>query len=262
MTTASEQPTIAKEELTASSSRAHFLRGAAVAAAGLGLAPTIASAASLGSVPGAREMMSESVKTILDIAATAEALAVTAFYNVHVQVLKGKFNTHGLAIPNHVLVAVVRAILREEQDHYAFLVGAGGEPLYTSFSFPPDILTDGVAALQFVAKAETIFVAAYMAANREFANAGMATLAQYAYQIGGTEAEHRALARTALGDLPPNNKSFETNLYTHVKDAATELTKLGLFKQGVAYPGALAVDRILRTTVSKDVTAGVIQRKP
>jgi len=33
-------------------------------------------------------------------------------------------------------------------------------------------------------------------------------------------------------------------------------------KPGVAYPGAAAVDTLLATTVTKDVTAGVIQRHP
>lgn len=254
--------TLREDVFSTGASRAHFLRGAAVAAAAIGVAaPTLASAATRD-LAGARKGMPESVKSVLDIAATAEALAVTAFYHVHLQVLAGKFDTTGLKIANHVLVSVVRAILREEQDHYAFLVGAGAKPLLTSFTFPPDILTSGPAALQFVEQAETIFVAAYMAANREFADAGMATLAQYAYQIGGTEAEHRTLARAALGELPPNNKSFETNLYGRVKEAADALDKLGLLKPNTPYPGAMAVDRLLATTVSKDVTAGVIQRHP
>lgn len=247
--------------LASGASRASFLRGAAVAVAALGLAPGVASAATLGA-GHVRASMPASVKSTLDIAATAEALAVTAFYNVHTQVLAGKFNTNGLKVPNQVLISVVRAILREEQDHYAFLVGAGAKPLVTSFTFSPYILTTGTTALRFVEQAETIFIAAYMAANREFAAARMDTLAQYAYQIGGTECEHRALARVALGELPPNDKSFETNRYQTVKDVADTLAKLGLLTPNTPYPGAMAVDRLLATTVTKDVTAGVIQRKP
>ena len=246
--------------LSAPRSRAQVLAGAAAAAAGLGLAPTAVLASGRPHAAGAA--MPEPVQTVLNIAATAEALAVTAFYNVHQQVVRGLFNTAGIAVPVNVLVSVVRAILREEQDHYAFLVGAGGKPMLTSFTFPPAILTDAVAALHFVEQAETVFIAAYMAANREFASAGMGTLAQYAYQIGGTEAEHRVLARAALGDLPPNNKSFETNLYMRVSDAVTTLTNLGVLKPGTPYPGAAAVDRLLATTVTKDVTAGVTQRHP
>jgi hypothetical protein len=253
---------IQTDVLSTSSSRAHFLRGAAVAAASLGLAPTVASAAGVGSPPAPGRMMPETVKSILNIAATAEALAVTALYTVHQQVGRGQFNTTGLAVPNNVLISVVRAILRQEQDHLAFLMGAGGKPAVTSFTFPSAILTSGIAALKFLEQADTLFVGAYMAANREFAHAGMGALAQYAYQIGGTEAEHRVLARAALGELPPNNKSFETNMFHRVKDAANELASMGLLKPGVAYPGAMAVDHLLATTVTKDVTAGVTQRHP
>lgn len=263
MSTEHELPMV-EEIMSSARSRVHFLKGAAVAAASLGLAaPTVALAGGSpnGGMP-AGGLMTESTQTILNIAATAEALAVTAFYNVHVQVNRGMFSTAGVAIPVATLVSVVRAILREEQDHYSFLLGAGAKPLLTSFTFPPDILTSATAALNFVEQAETIFVAAYMAANREFASAGMAQLAQYAYQIGGTECEHRTLARAALGEMPPNNKSFETNLYGKVGDAAAALQKLGLLKPGTPYPGAAAVDRILATTATKDVTAGVIQRHP
>ena len=257
MSTHSQSPLV-KDLLSSSPSRAQLLAGAAAMAAGLGVAvPAVALA---GGTPGATAP--EPVQTVLNIAATAEALAVTAFYNVHQQVVRGKFDTNGIAVPVNVLVSVVRAILREEQDHYAFLLGAGAKPVLTSFTFPPAVLTSALAALHFVEQAETVFIAAYMAANREFASAGMSTLAQYAYQIGGTEAEHRALARAALGELPPNNKSFETNLYGRVSDAVTTLTKLGLLKPGTPYPGAAAVDNLLATTVTKDVTAGVIQRRP
>jgi hypothetical protein len=175
---------------------------------------------------------------------------------------QGKLNTAGIAVPVNALVSIVRAALREEQDHLAFLMGAGAKPLYTSFTFPSAIFTKATDTLTFFEAAETIFVAAYMAANREFAYAGHNNLAQYAYQIGAVEAEHRALMRAGLGQMPPNNKSFETNMFKRVSGAAAELGKLGIFKPGMTYPGAAAVDTILRTTVTKDVTAGVTQRKP
>jgi hypothetical protein len=246
--------------LDSSPSRKHFLTGAAVAAAA-GLLPGVTLASGLKGGRGKRRM-EESPATILNLAATAEAAAVTALYNVHVAVGHGKLNTSGIAVPVNTLVSVVRAALREEQDHLAFLMGAGAKPLYTSFTFPGAIFTRATETLTFFEAAETVFIAAYMAANREFAYAGHNHLAQYAYQIGGVEAEHRALMRAGLGQAPPNNKSFETNLFKKVADAAAELGKLGVFKPGMTYPGAVAVDTILSTTVTKDVTAGVVQRRP
>jgi hypothetical protein len=262
-----EIPAKINELLESPSSRGHFLKGAAVAAAGLGLAPGVVAAAGLkspshGGGSGVAPGMSESASTILDIAATAEAAAITALYHVHLAVLGGKIKVTGVKVPTNVLVSIVRAALREEQDHYAFVTGAGGRPLYTSFSFPPAIFTNAVTTLEFFEAAETIFVGAYMAANREFANAGHGTLAQYAYQIGGVECEHRTLMRAGLGQMPPNNKSFETNLFSQVSGAAKELAGLGIFKPNMGYPGAAAVDKILSTTVTKDVTAGVTQRNP
>lgn len=260
-----KQSTIVDEILQSPASRSHFLKGAAVAAVSLGMAPSIAAASTLhgGGTGhgGGVSMMGETPQTILNIAATAEAAAVTALYNVHVAAVQGKLDVSGVAIPAATLIAIVRAILRQEQDHYAFITGAGGKPLLTSFSFPAEIFRKATSSLAFLEVADTIFVGAYMAANREFAAAGMGTLAQYTYQIGGTEAEHRALARAGQGKLP-NNKSYETNLFTKVADAATVLGKAGVLKPGLNYPGAAAVDRILSTTVSKDVNAGVIQRRP
>jgi hypothetical protein len=155
----------------------------------------------------------------------------------------------------------VRGILRQEQDHYAFLTGAGARPMATSFSFPPAIFTSARSALGFLEVADSIFVAAYMAANREFARAGMGQLAQYTYQIGGTEAEHRALARAGLGVLP-NNKSYETNMFTNVAGAAKRLQQLGVLKPGMSYPGAQAVNTILSSSGDRRLNAGVSQRRP
>ncbi len=115
-----QQTPLAQGILASSRSRTQFLAGAAAAAAGLGIAPTAAFAggAPAGGTGGGAPMggtgaaMPESVQSILNIAATAETLAVTAFYNVHEQVVRGAFNTTGIAVPVNVLVSVVRAILR------------------------------------------------------------------------------------------------------------------------------------------------------
>lgn len=247
-----------EEILDSPASRRHFLQGGAAVLGSLGLAPVVGATVA----EAASKKMTESTKTILNIAATAEAAAVTALYHVHEAVNKNQLSVKGVAVPTSLLVSVVRGALREEQDHYAFITGAGGKPLYTSFSFPKAIFTDAVQTLRFFETAETVFVGAYMAATREFANAGMGTLAQYTYQIGGVECEHRTLMRAALGEMPPNNKSFETNLFKQVSGAAHVLGQLGIFKPNLPYPGAKAVDTILSTSADKHVTAGVIQRSP
>ncbi|GAC1467781.1 MAG: hypothetical protein PVSMB1_16720 [Gemmatimonadaceae bacterium] len=251
---------VAEDMLASRSSRRHFLTGAAAAAATLGLAPGLASAAGLDRAASGTKM-AESPTDILNIAATAEAAAVTALYHVHQAVNGGRLNTAGIAIPVPTLVKIVRGILRQEQDHYAFLTGAGAKPLLTSFTFPAGIFTSAKTALTFLETADEIFTAAYMAANREFATGGMTTLAQYSFQIGATEAAHRSLARAGLGRLP-NNRSFERPLFKRVQGAANLLGQLGVLKPNLQYPGAAAVDRILATSFDHDKTAGVIRRSP
>ncbi|HLJ67665.1 MAG TPA: hypothetical protein VKX16_09945 [Chloroflexota bacterium] len=253
---------IATELLESRRSRAHFLTGAAAAAAAFGLAPGIASAAKMSAALDKKGLMAESPSTILNIAATAESAAVTALYHVHLAVNQNRLSVDGVKVPVPTLVSIVRAALREEQDHLAFIVGAGGKPLYTSFTFPQAIFTRAIDTLTFFEEAETVFIAAYMAATREFANGGHGKLAQYTFQIGGTECEHRTLMRAGLGHMPANNKSFETNLFGRVAGAATTLERLGIFKPGLDYPGGAAVDSLLATTVSRDRNAGVSQRKP
>jgi|SRR5947209_873367 len=260
MSEENERTSVIEDLVQSPSSRRMFLTGSAVAAASLGLGPVAASAAGLHK--NIRATMADSTQEILNIAATAEAAAVTALYHVHMAVNQGTLNTSGVAIPVPFLVKIVRAILRQEQDHYAFITGAGGKPALLSFTFPGEVLRSATAALNFLVTADTVFTAAYMAATRDFAAGGLPKLAQYAYQIGGTEAEHRALARAALGKLP-NDRSFERDLFpNHITGAVKVLTDLGVLKPGLHYPGAKAVDRILRTSFDHDVTAGVIYRSP
>jgi len=253
------ETTLVDEIASIPRTRKHFLAGAAAAAATLGLAPMAAGAASL---ENAGRGMKESPQTIINIAATAEAAAVTALYHVHVAVDRGKLGIANIAVSENLLVSIVRAALREEQDHLTFLMGAGAKPLYTSFSFPSGIFREAQQTLEFFEEAETIFIAAYMAANKEFAAGKMSQLAQYTYQIGGVESEHRTLMRAGLGQLPPNNKSFETQRYGTVMGAADTLQGLGIFKPHLKYPGAAAVEHLLGTTADRKSSAGVVQRKP
>jgi len=144
---------------------------------------------------------------------------------------------------------------------------AGAKPLTTTFTVPSSkILTDQVTFFSTIEVAESIFVGAYMAAVREFAELGQPTLAKYAYQIGAVEAEHRVLARTALvlegiaGDVPPNNKAFETDYFLYVRDAATVLTQLGFIGgsgTAVTYPGRAAA-----LAAAGPFGGAVIQRTP
>jgi hypothetical protein len=187
----------------------------------------------------------ESVQDIINIAATAEALAVTALGGALDNAQNGKLDL------NDEQQQVVRAARAEEQAHYDFLVSAGAEPLVKEFTLPDEkIVTDVPTFLNTVIKLEEAFIAAYMAAAQEFAVAGEQDLVQYALQIGAVEAEHRAHVRfyafeAGLIDEAPNNVAFERALFTGVGPAAKALTDLGFIGGDgtkMTYPGPGEID--------------------
>jgi hypothetical protein len=170
---------------------------------------------------------SETVATIINTAATAEAMAVTLLGAA----IRGAAQyanpdgSRGLAAP---LVTVLKAAQAAEQAHYAYLTGAGATAATLTFHLPdPKIATETRTLFQTIESLESAFIAAYLAAAREFAEMKQAALVKVALQIGGTEAEHRALARLAQGDPLPHNLAFEPVLFAQVGDAAAALEKLG-----------------------------------
>lgn len=190
-------------------------------AAGLGLAMT-----QFGTLT-ALAQTNESVADIINIASTAEALAVTLTGAVIAGAAKYD-NGKGLS---SMLVTSIKGIQAEEQAHYQYLTGAGAKPLTLTFTIPQSlaaITTDSAALLKFVVAAETIFIGAYIAAGQEFAELGQPALSQVALQIGAVECEHRVLANFGTGAMPPNNLAFEQALYHNIHEAAAAVQELGL----------------------------------
>jgi hypothetical protein len=175
----------------------------------------------------------DSDQSIIDIADTAEHLAVTYL---------------GYVLANANLPANVQTILAaaryEEQVHLQVLESLGAKPLTTTFSLPGGDLTyvtNGTKALQTIEAAEGIFVGAYLAAVADFASRSNWKFAQYAAEIMGVEAEHRTLVRLALTQQPPNNLAFEDASVPSVGAAAGLLAKIGFLSpsgtNSYAYPG-------------------------
>jgi len=258
-----EDGTTPYERAMVSHLRTRVGRSQFLMAAGAGIV-----AAAYPRAAGAQTTTPESVQDILNIAVTAEHLAVTLL-TAAVQNAT-QLNLTGL------LLAVTQAALVEEQLHADFLEANGAKTLTDSFTVPdPKILTDQKTFLHTLADtAEPLFIAAYMAAVREFTDMKQPMLAKFAYQIGGTEAEHRAIVRAGLvvtGDMsgdPPNNKAFETNALTTVGDATKALMSLGFIGgtgQAATYPGRTAalaaagslVGAVTQTTPNSTVPAGV-----
>lgn len=220
------------------SSRRSALKGAIVGATGLAGAAGVAGAAIFISQKnnfGAAHAQSadssynyhhnysspDSIQTILNIASTAETLAVI-FYTHAIR------NAHYLDFSGAGLLDI-QAALVEEQIHLLFLTKQGAKPLTTKFSFPHGddtfkYLDKFISTQQLL---ESLFIAAYLAAGKEFAMLGRPDLVQVAAQIGGVEAEHRAIGRAIGGMRPANNRAFETALLAKVSDAPGVMKKLG-----------------------------------
>jgi hypothetical protein len=173
--------------------RRSLITRAAAGVAGAGVLGALGSApAALASGNGINEIVTDAV--------TAEALAVTFLSGVIE-------NAKKIGIPNS-LVPVLKAANAAEYDHYKTLRSLGAKPATTKFWAPDAFFKDSKSVFETIEYAETQFVNAYLIGITAFAKAGKDSLARYAGEILGTEAEHRALARFALGKLP-NNVGFE-----------------------------------------------------
>jgi hypothetical protein len=187
----------------------------------------------------------ETVQEIINIAATAEAFAVTVLGGALASAEEGN-----LALTEDA-VGTLTAARAAEQAHYDFLIESGAEPLTLTFTIPDEaILTDVSTFLTTLVSLEEIFIAAYIAAAQVFAIRGESRLAQIALQIGAVEAEHRAGARffaieAGILSGTPNDVAFEQALFASVGEAAATLEELGIIGGSgteVTYPGPGEID--------------------
>ena len=192
----------------------------------------------------------ETVQQIINIAATAEALAVTLLGVIEQNVGLGR-----LAL-NPEELTTVRAARAEEELHYRYLTQNGAKASTLTFTIPdPKIATDVPTFFSTLIAAEELFIASYIAAAQEFALQDQARLAQLALQIGGVEAEHRvglryyAVVRGLLSGTP-NDVAFEKALFSSVGQAAQRLQQLGFIGgtgTSITYPGPGVIDLSLVT---------------
>ena len=219
-------------------------RGLLAAAGALGVGLALPPAGRVG----ARAQEAESVQDILDVAATAEALAVTVLGEALASAEAGGY---GGPLPEAV-TAVLRAARAADQAHLDYLRAAGATPLTERFTVPvrssgtpSAVLSDAATLLSTASVLKGALVAAYLAAARTFAELGEPGLVKVAYQIGAVEAEHRVLAAQVAGIRPANNVAFAAAMFGTVGDAAQALTELGwLGGDGptIDYPGPGEID--------------------
>lgn len=195
-------------------SRRSFLKGSAIA--GVSAVGLFNAAYGFNRVLGQDMAANDDTATIINVAATAELFATTHY-------LAAVNNAAALGLSD-AEVAYMKAGFLAEQDHYDLLVSLGAAPLVTEFYVPETLFSDRAVFSATTETAETVFVAAYLAAVRVWAEGGAETapFAVTAAQIAATEAEHRAFAR-GLGMRPSSNQSYAQYLFLNTSDAPAPL---------------------------------------
>lgn len=178
----------------------------------------------------------DDIPTILTVAATAETFACTHYYRALTS--KIKFTTPQLAY--------IKAALEEELIHLEYLNANGGKALQDHFFFPTGAFNSAASFGNVSSIAETVFVGAYLAATRRFAELGQPLLAATAAQVAVIEGQHLALVRQTALELP-NNIALGEPIFFNVSDAVPMVQPLldgkvgglgAMEKDPVTYPGA------------------------
>ena len=168
-----------------------------------GSAAAIFATALFGEEAAAQVPAGDDPQTILNLASTAEALAITAFYSIIT--LSEFFPRLAPHYQNYI-----RSAVAQEQAHYDFLVASGARPLANKFFFPNGILENLVLYVYTTDVLEGTFIGAYLASVRRFAELGRPDLAWTAASVMGIEAEHKALNR-AMGITSAGSAGGSTN---------------------------------------------------
>jgi Ferritin-like domain len=208
--------------MTTSHSRRTFLRNGFIAAGASLTGLSFSTAFGLNSARAAEA--GDDAQTILNVAVTAEAFACTHYARALTTTLF-----------NDVQVSYLRAGLESELNHLEFLTANGAQMLTNQFYFPKGTFDSALNFSQVTATAETVFVAAYLAATCRFAELGQATLAATAAQIAVVEGQHLAVVRIIGGELA-NNVTLGKALFSQVSDAVPVIASLLDGEAGVLGP--------------------------
>ncbi len=191
----------------------------------------------------------DDMETILALATTAELIATTHYYTV--------LTESKIALsPDEV--NILRGFLDAELQHLEILYANQGNSVATQFYIPTGVYNDRQQFSEITEQLETTFIAAYLAATRQFAELGFPLLAGTAAQVGAIEQEHLAIVRQ-IGGRRPNNSALAKALFYNISEAAPALQPFlegGSGYEGPKpFPGADAIRDLIRD-------AGVVPTAP
>ncbi|MBK9711974.1 MAG: ferritin-like domain-containing protein [Kouleothrix sp.] len=177
---------------------------------------------------GSAEIAASDVSAIVNLAATAEALAVTLYYAV---IAGATFYIGEQAIEN------LKLAMDAEMHHLQILQSLGGRPLTWQFHLPERMATDADVFVDTALKAETAFAGAYLAATHQLAVLGQPRLAATAAQHGASEAQHLMVMRHLAG-FGPSDLTLPEPIFRQVSDALPTLAPF--LKGGGGYRGPVS----------------------
>jgi hypothetical protein len=214
-------------------SRRAFLGRAAVGAAGVMAASALIPAGDALADVQRDSKPHDSIDEWGVFASTTEALTVTILTEL---LRRASLNS----VPSPVSI-IFDGVYAAELDHWNFIHKVF-RPSTKRFWIPDGFFggsgdaLDLTAVGQGVAAGEHLFVNTYLLGVTIAAAAGRSTLARYAAELGGVEAEHRVLGQSLAGASPPNNLGLEVFEFSTVGaiEAALMSAGFGLGQQGSA----------------------------
>jgi hypothetical protein len=193
----------------------------------------------------------DTTQEVLNLAATAEALAST-FYYYALQAGSALPDVNNTANQNYFQAAVT-----QEYEHLLILAKLGGTAVTKRFYFPTNMFTDEKVFFPTALLLEEYFISAYLAAALDFSGAVSAGITTanpvalgFAVQVLGVECEHRALLGVAANISPPNDRIIETALLSSVAQAVGPLTPFLAGGEGFVGPIELPTASAINTAAS------------
>lgn len=180
---------------------------------------------------------------VLDLAATAEALAVTLYH----QVLTGATFRMDEDTAEHL-----RAVLDAEAHHLEVLRSLGAAPLASRFYLHQGLLPDAGVFADTALHLEAVLTGAYLAATHQFAQQGQPELAATTAQLGASEAQHLTLL-SQLAGLGPGDLTLPAADFRRVADAGPVLAPFLRGGPGSLGPVALPQAEQLRAVLGQRV---------
>jgi len=158
-------------------------------------------------------------------------------------------------------ITYIKSALEQELIHLEFLMANKGQMLVDKFYFPAGTFASTTSFGLVSAIAETVFVGAYLAASRRFAELGNPLLAATAAQVAVIEGQHLALVRQTAGELP-NNIPLGEPIFYNISEAVPAVQPLLDGKPGglgpmnsapVSYPGADTIRKLIGKSLQSPV---------